>query len=307
MTCEVVTRFCPLTDRNAPHWQRPVGALQLALRAQPEGPFFFSASRTPTTRAPHRKPDRTILDGLTWLGLEWDGEAISQSTRADRHREIATRPPGVRRCLPLLRNVRRNRRGSRQRPGRTPAVSASRALGGTRAPASRTRRSRFACAPPAAETPKIDDAVQGRIAWQNTELDDLILLRSDGSPTYMLAVVVDDHDMQVSHVIRGTDHLTNAARQSQIFDALGWPRPAFAHVPLIHGPDGAKYSKRHGAVGLGEFEAQGYLPEAMRNYLVRLGWSHGDQEFLHNGGIDPAVLARQPETGRLPASTLLSS
>ena len=126
----------------------------------------------------------------------------------------------------------------------------------------------------------IEDLVQGRVVWQNKDLDDLVLLRSDGTPTYMLAVVVDDHDMGVTNVIRGDDHLTNAARQKHIYDALGWAVPAFAHIPLIHGPDGAKLSKRHGALGVDSYRAMGYLPVALRNYLVRLGWSHGDQEIF---------------------------
>jgi glutamyl-tRNA synthetase len=126
----------------------------------------------------------------------------------------------------------------------------------------------------------IDDLVQGRVTWQNKELDDLVLLRSDGTPTYMLGVVVDDHDMAVTHIIRGDDHLTNGARQAQIYEALGWPIPKMAHIPLIHGPDGAKLSKRHGALGVEAYRAMGYLPAAMRNYLVRLGWSHGDQEIF---------------------------
>ena len=134
-------------------------------------------------------------------------------------------------------------------------------------------------APQTGET-VIEDQVQGRVVWQNDDLDDLVLLRSDGTPTYMLAVVVDDHDMGVTHIIRGDDHLTNAARQKQIYEALGWPVPVMAHIPLIHGPDGAKLSKRHGALGVDAYRAMGYLPEAMRNYLVRLGWSHGDQEIF---------------------------
>ena len=126
----------------------------------------------------------------------------------------------------------------------------------------------------------IEDQVQGRVVWQNENLDDLVLLRGDGNPTYMLAVVVDDHDMGVTHVIRGDDHLINAARQKQIYDALGWDIPNMSHIPLIHGPDGAKLSKRHGALGVEAYRAMGYLPAALRNYLVRLGWSHGDQEIF---------------------------
>src|SRR5437763_15510253 len=126
----------------------------------------------------------------------------------------------------------------------------------------------------------VDDQVQGRVTWQNENLDDFVLLRSDGNPTYMLAVVVDDHDMGVTHIIRGDDHLNNGARQTQIYDALGWRVPVMAHIPLIHGPDGTKLSKRHGALGVDAYRAMGYLPAAMRNYLVRLGWSHGDQEIF---------------------------
>ena len=126
----------------------------------------------------------------------------------------------------------------------------------------------------------IEDQVQGRVVWQNENLDDFVLLRSDGNPTYMLSVVVDDHDMGVTHIIRGDDHLTNGARQKQIYDALGWDVPVMAHIPLIHGPDGSKLSKRHGALGVEAYRAMGYLPIALRNYLVRLGWSHGDQEIF---------------------------
>src|SRR6478672_10929153 len=139
---------------------------------------------------------------------------------------------------------------------------------------------------------------QGRVVWQNENLDDLVLLRSDGTPTYMLAVVVDDHDMAITHVIRGDDHLTNAARQTQIYNALGWKVPVMAHIPLIHGPDGSKLSKRHGALGVDAYRAMGYLPAAMRNYLVRLGWSHGDQEIFSTeemvAAFDLAQIGRSP-------------
>ena len=145
----------------------------------------------------------------------------------------------------------------------------------------------------------IEDQVQGRVVWQNENLDDLVLLRSDGTPTYMLAVVVDDHDMAVTHIIRGDDHLTNAARQKQIYEALGWPVPVMAHIPLIHGPDGSKLSKRHGALGVDAYRAMGYLPAALRNYLVRLGWSHGDQEIF---STDEMIAAFDlPQIGRSPA------
>ena len=145
----------------------------------------------------------------------------------------------------------------------------------------------------------IEDQVQGRVVWQNENLDDLVLLRSDGTPTYMLAVVVDDHDMGVTHIIRGDDHLTNAARQKQIYEALGWTVPVMAHIPLIHGPDGAKLSKRHGALGVDAYRAMGYLPAALRNYLVRLGWSHGDQEIFSTEEMIAAF--DLPQIGRSPA------
>jgi glutamyl-tRNA synthetase len=145
----------------------------------------------------------------------------------------------------------------------------------------------------------IEDHVQGRVVWQNKDLDDLVLLRSDGNPTYMLAVVVDDHDMGVTHIIRGDDHLTNAARQKQIYDALGWSVPDMAHIPLIHGPDGAKLSKRHGALGIEAYRTMGYLPPALRNYLVRLGWSHGDQEVFSTDEMIAAFDLKQ--IGRSPA------
>ena len=138
----------------------------------------------------------------------------------------------------------------------------------------------------------IDDAVQGRVVFPNKDIDDFVLLRSDGAPTYMLAVVVDDHDMGVTQIIRGDDHLTNAARQKHIYEALGWETPAFAHIPLIHGPDGAKLSKRHGALGVDAYRAMGYLPAALRNYLVRLGWSQGDKEFFTTPEIDRGVRSR---------------
>ena len=145
----------------------------------------------------------------------------------------------------------------------------------------------------------VEDQVQGRVVWQNENLDDFVLLRSDGNPTYMLAVVVDDHDMAITHIIRGDDHLNNAARQTQIYQALGWKVPVMAHIPLIHGPDGSKLSKRHGALGVDAYRAMGYLPAAMRNYLVRLGWAHGDQEIFSTEEMIAAF--DLPQIGRSPA------
>ncbi len=222
-----------------------------------------------------------ILDGLTWLGITWDGEAVHQFARAARHREVAEQ------LLAEGRPIAAMRRRRNSLPMRETARAAGRARlydgrwrdrDPSEAPAGAKPVIRLK-APLTGET-VIEDQVQGRVVWQNDDLDDLVLLRSDGNPTYMLAVVVDDHDMGVTHIIRGDDHLTNAARQTQIYDALGWKVPVMAHIPLIHGPDGSKLSKRHGALGVDAYRALGYLPEALRNYLVRLGWSHGDQEIF---------------------------
>jgi glutamyl-tRNA synthetase len=222
-----------------------------------------------------------ILDGLTWLGLDWDGEPIYQFARAARHREVAEAMLAAGRayyCYATpaeLEEMRETARAEGRPPrydGRWRDRDPATAPAGVK-PVIRLR------APQDGET-VIEDDVQGRVTWANKDLDDLVLLRSDGNPTYMLAVVVDDHDMGVTHIIRGDDHLTNAARQKQIYEANGWDVPRMAHIPLIHGPDGAKLSKRHGALGVDAYRAMGYLPAAMRNYLVRLSWSHGDQEFF---------------------------
>jgi glutamyl-tRNA synthetase len=224
---------------------------------------------------------QAILDGLGWLGLDWHGEPLSQFARAARHREIAEellRRGRAYRCYCTAAELEEMRAraaaaGLPQRyDGRWRDRPESDAPEGV-APAIRFK------APLEGET-IIEDQVLGRVVFHNRELDDLIILRSDGTPTYNLAVVVDDHDMGISHIIRGVDHLTNAARQSQIYEALDWPVPVMAHLPLIHGPDGAKLSKRHGALGVDAYRAMGYLPQAMRNYLARLGWSHGDDEIF---------------------------
>src|SRR5437870_5556007 len=241
-----------------------------------------------------------ILDGLSWLGLDWDGEAISQFSRAARHREVAEALLAAGKAyycyaspaeLTEMREAARREGRSKLYDGRWRDRDPREAPPGIK-PVIRLK------APLEGKT-VIEDQVQGRVAWQNENLDDLVLLRSDGTPTYMLAVVVDDHDMGVTHVIRGDDHLTNAARQSQIYNALGWTVPVMAHIPLIHGPDGSKLSKRHGALGVDAYRAMGYLPAAMRNYLVRLGWSHGDQEVF---STDEMIAAFDlPQIGRSPA------
>ena len=220
-----------------------------------------------------------ILDGLSWLGLDWDGEPVSQYARAERHRQVAQEllaKGKAYRCYASPEELAELRDKARAEGTRARSPWRDRDAG--EAPAGVTPVIRIN-APLEGET-VIEDCVQGRVTWANAELDDFVLLRSDGSPTYMLAVVVDDHDMEVTHVIRGDDHLNNAARQTIIYDAMGWKVPVWAHVPLIHGPDGTKLSKRHGALGVEAYRAMGYLPEALRNYLVRLGWSHGDEEIF---------------------------
>ncbi|HEY1748411.1 MAG TPA: glutamate--tRNA ligase [Xanthobacteraceae bacterium] len=241
-----------------------------------------------------------ILDGLSWLGIDWDGEPVYQFARAARHREVAEQLVAsghAYRCyasaeeLAQMREAARREGRSRLYDGRWRDRDPVEAPPGVK-PAIRLK------APLTGET-VIEDQVQGRVVWQNENLDDLVLLRSDGTPTYMLAVVVDDHDMEVTHVIRGDDHLTNAARQKQIYDALSWTVPVMAHIPLIHGPDGSKLSKRHGALGVDAYRAMGYLPAALRNYLVRLGWSHGDQEIFSTEEMIAAF--DLPQIGRAPA------
>lgn len=222
-----------------------------------------------------------ILDGLSWLGLSWDGDAVSQFGRVARHRDVVNEL--IERgfayrcyCTPAELEAMRSKAEAEKRPIRYDGTWRDRDP--SEAPAGMTPAIRFK-APQIGET-IIEDAVQGRVVFPNKDLDDLIILRSDGNPTYNLAVVADDHDMGVTHIIRGVDHLTNAARQTQIYRAMGWDVPLMAHIPLIHGPDGAKLSKRHGALGVEAYRAMGYLPEAMRNYLARLGWSHGDDEIF---------------------------
>ena len=222
-----------------------------------------------------------ILDGLKWLELDWDGDVVYQFTRAARHREVAESllaSGKAYRCYATPEELTAMREKARAE-GRTRLYDGLwRDRDPSEAPAGMKPTIRLK-APQTGET-VIEDQVQGRVVWQNENLDDLVLLRGDGNPTYMLAVVVDDHDMGVTHVIRGDDHLINAARQKQIYDALGWDIPSMSHIPLIHGPDGSKLSKRHGALGVEAYRAMGYLPAALRNYLVRLGWSHGDQEIF---------------------------
>jgi glutamyl-tRNA synthetase len=299
MTGTVVTRFAP-----SPTGFLHIGGARTALfnwlyaRGR-GGRMLLRIEDTDRERSTKAAID-AILDGLAWLGLDWDGDATYQSTRVERHRAAAEEllaAGHAYRCyatpeeLEVMREAARREGRARLYDGRWRDRDPSEAPAGVK-PAIRLK------APLDGET-AIEDQVLGRVVWQNKDLDDLILLRSDGTPTYMLAVVVDDHDMGVTHVIRGDDHLTNGARQTQIYQALGWPVPVMAHIPLIHGPDGSKLSKRHGALGVDAYRAMGYLPVAMRNYLVRLGWSHGDQEVF---STDEMIAAFDlPQVGRSPA------
>ena len=277
---QVVTRFAP-----SPTGFLHIGGARTALfnwlyAKRLGGKFLLRIEDTDRERST-REAVTAILDGLAWLGLAWDGEAISQFERAARHREIAEQ---------MLANGRAYRCYASQEELEEMRAKA-RAEGKPMRYDGRWRDRDPAEAPPGVKPvirlkaqqegeTIVDDKVQGKVTFANKDLDDLVLLRSDGNPTYMLAVVVDDHDMGVTHIIRGDDHLTNAARQMQIYGALGWDVPIMAHIPLIHGPDGAKLSKRHGALGVDAYRAMGYLPAALRNYLARLGWSQGDREFF---------------------------
>jgi len=222
-----------------------------------------------------------IIDGLSWLGLDWDGEIVHQFAGAARHAEVARELIAKGRayycyCTPEELEAMRARARAEKRSVRYDGTWRDRDP--SEAPPGVAPVIRLKAPQEGATT--IRDLVQGEVTVENSELDDLILLRADGTPTYNLSVVVDDHDMGITQVIRGDDHLNNAFRQTQIYRALDWPVPEFAHVPLIHGPDGAKLSKRHGAVGVEAYREMGYLPEALRNYLMRLGWSHGDDEII---------------------------
>jgi glutamyl-tRNA synthetase len=277
---KIVTRFAP-----SPTGFLHIGGARTALfnwlySRRHEGTFRLRIEDTDRQRSTTDAIE-AILDGLKWLGLDWDDEVVYQFARAERHAEVARQllekglayhcyasPEELEEMrekqraanLPIRYDGRwRDAPTSMKRPDVRPVVRIK--------------------APRSGET-IIRDQVQGDVRFANDVVDDFVLLRSDGTPTYMLSVVVDDHDMGVTHIIRGDDHLTNAARQRQIIDAMGWPEPVYAHLPLLHGEDGQKLSKRHGALGIHEYQHLGYLPEAMRNYLLRLGWSHGDDEII---------------------------
>lgn len=280
MSAPVVTRFAP-----SPTGFLHIGGARTALfnwlyARHTGGKMLLRIEDTDKARSTE-PAIAAILDGLSWLGIGWDDEPVFQSARAERHAEVAHKlleGGHAYRCFATAEELAEMRETARAE-GRPPRYDGRwRDRDPSEAPAGAPFVVRIK-APRDGET-VIEDKVQGRVAFPNKDLDDLVVLRSDGSPTYMLAVVVDDHDMGVTHVVRGDDHLTNAGRQTLIYKALGWDVPTWAHIPLIHGPDGAKLSKRHGALGVEAYRAMGYLPSALRNYLVRLGWSHGDTEIF---------------------------
>lgn len=280
MPDKVITRFAP-----SPTGYLHIGGARTALfnwlyAKHTGGTMLLRIEDTDRERSTDAATS-AILDGLTWLGLSWDGDAVSQFERAPRHREVAEELVRLGKAyysyetsaeLEAMREAARAKglppRYNGHWRDRDPSEAPSGVKGAIRIKA-----------PTEGET-VVQDRVQGDVRFPNKDLDDFIILRSDGNPTYMHAVVVDDHDMGVTHIIRGDDHLTNAARQTVIYNAMGWDVPSMSHIPLIHGADGAKLSKRHGALGVEAYRAMGYLPEALLNYLARLGWSHGDDEIM---------------------------
>jgi glutamyl-tRNA synthetase len=291
MTGTVVTRFAP-----SPTGYLHIGSARTALfnwlyARHTGGRFLLRIEDTDRERSTEAAV-KAILDGLKWLELDWDGEPLYQFARAERHCQVAQQmleAGNAYRCyltpneLKAMQEAIAAERDLARKEKRAPRglqtiQSPWRDRDPKEAPAGIAPTVRLR-APREGET-AIDDQVLGSVVVPNTQLDDMIIVRSDGTPTYNFAVVVDDHDMGITHVIRGVDHLTNAARQVQIYRAMGWDVPVMAHIPLIHGPDGAKLSKRHGALGVEAYRAMGFLPAGLRNYLARLGWSHGDDEIF---------------------------
>ena len=280
MSLPVVTRFAP-----SPTGYLHIGGARTALfnwafAKHTGGKMLLRIEDTDRERSTDAAIE-AIIAGMTWLGLTWDGNAVSQHARASRHQEVAEQLLSSGHayhcyCSPQELEAMRAKAEAEKRPIRYDGTWRDRVP--KEAPAGVKPVIRFK-SPQQGET-VIEDNAQGRVVFANRDLDDLIILRSDGNPTYNLSVVVDDHDMGVTHIIRGVDHLTNAARQTLIYLAMGWAVPDMTHVPLIHGPDGAKLSKRHGALGVEAYRAMGYLPASLRNYLARLGWSHGDDEIF---------------------------
>ena len=276
---EIVTRFAP-SPTGYLHLGGARTALFNWLYARGRGGRFLLRIEDTDRSRSTPEATRAILDGLAWLGLDHDGEAVSQFSRIDRHAEIARRlldEGKAYKCFAPPEELQRHREAVAAKTASGPYQSPWRdADPATHPDGSFAIRFRT----PREGSTVVEDGIQGSVRVENALLDDLVLLRGDGTPVYMLAVVVDDRDMGVTHVIRGDDHLGNAARQAMICDALDWPRPVYAHVPLIHSQDGAKLSKRHGAVAVEDYRRMGFPAAGMRNYLARLGWSHGDDEFF---------------------------
>lgn len=275
----VVTRFAP-SPTGFLHIGGARTALYNWLFARANGGQFLLRIEDTDRKRSTDEAVAAILSGMDWLGLDHDRDAVSQFERANRHRDVAEqllaagkaykcwatpeelatlREENREKGIPMRGDIWRDRDETDAPEGVSPAIRLKM---------------------PREGSTTISDQVQGDVTVQNDQLDDMVILRADGTPTYMLAVVVDDNDMGVTHIIRGDDHLNNAFRQMQIYSAMGWDAPVMAHIPLIHGPDGKKLSKRHGALGVDGYDEMGYLPEAMRNYLLRLGWSHGDDELI---------------------------
>ncbi len=276
---QIITRFAP-----SPTGMLHIGSARTALfnwlyARHTGGKFLLRIEDTDKARSTQPAID-AIITSMKWLGLDWDDEIVYQSHRAERHAEVALQllaDGKAYHCYETPEELLQKREAAKAE-GKVYKYDRKWRDAKEKPPAG-VKPSIRVKAPLEGET-IIRDQVQGTVTIKNSELDDMVLLRSDGTPTYMLAVVVDDHDMAVTHIIRGDDHLTNSARQMIIYEAMGWQLPIFAHIPLIHGPDGAKLSKRHGALGVQEYEKMGYLPEALCNYLLKLGWSHGDDEII---------------------------
>ncbi|MEM9879743.1 MAG: glutamate--tRNA ligase [Pseudomonadota bacterium] len=308
MTDLIVTRFAP-----SPTGYLHIGGARTALfnwlfARRHNGKFLLRIEDTDAKRSTKEAID-AIFAGLTWLGLEWDGDALFQSQRVKRHQEIAAQlleTGHAYRCYASKEELKTLRDEQRAAGKPIGYDGRWRDKDPSEAPSGVDPVIRFKA--PQNGVTTLEDLVQGAVSVQNEALDDMVILRADGTPTYMLSVVVDDHDMGVTHALRGDDHLTNAFRQTQLFYALDWQPPTYGHVPLIHGPDGAKLSKRHGALGVEAYRDMGYLPEAMRNYLLRLGWAHGDEEIIETSRaielFDTAGIGRSP--ARLDLAKLAS-
>ena len=292
----IITRFAP-----SPTGYLHIGGARTALFSwafarKHQGKFLLRIEDTDRERSTE-DAIQAILRGLDWLHLTPDAPPVYQHQNIERHREVIEQMLSSDlaykcTCTKDALDEMREKAKAEGKPIRYDGTCRNKLS----VPDDLPFTVRFKAPPEGATI--LEDLVQGYVTVENNQLDDLILLRSDGTPTYNLSVVVDDHDMGITHVIRGDDHLTNAVRQSQIFDALKWSRPAYAHIPLIHGPDGAKLSKRHGALGVEAYKDMGFLPEAMRNYLARLGWSHGDDELFSTeefiNWFDIAAIGKSP-------------